>query len=404
MTAGRVVVLRALGLGDLLTAIPALRGLRAAFGGARITLAAPAVLRPLAALSGAVDEVADTAPLSPLDSRLHHPDVAVNLHGRGPQSTGLLLATGPRRLIAFGLRGLPEWRAEEHEVARWCRLLTEAGIPADPDALYLDPRGLDRPAVPSPRPGAVIIHPGAASGARRWPAGRWAEVARALAGCGRPVVLTGTTRERPLARQVAARAGLPGDSVLAGRTGLDTLAALTASAALVLSGDTGLAHLAAAFARPAVTLAGPVPPRLWGPPPRPWHRVLWAGRVGDPHAARPDPGLLALQPGEVITAARELLTDGLADQGPGSRPAVRMAGPDNLPAADAAAAGTPGAELIASPPDIAVPPLISPTGRSWHAPRVRSVKMPLIFFVICPAISCSGRANGRIPWDSRPGS
>ncbi|MBV9204260.1 MAG: glycosyltransferase family 9 protein, partial [Actinobacteria bacterium] len=206
----RVVVLRALGLGDLLTAVPALRGVRAAFGGAHITLAAPAVLGPLAALSRAVDEVADTAPLSPLDRGLHEADLAVNLHGRGPQSTGLLLATGPRRLVAFshaGLpatRGLPEWRGNEHEVTRWCRLLSETGIPADPAAL-----ALDRPALPSPCPGAVIIHPGAAAGARRWPVARWTEVARALADCGRPIVLTGTTREWPLARHVADRAGLP---------------------------------------------------------------------------------------------------------------------------------------------------------------------------------------------------
>jgi ADP-heptose:LPS heptosyltransferase len=76
---------------------------------------------------------------------------------------------------------------------------------------------------------------------------------------------------------------------------------------LVLSGDTGLAHLAAAFGTPAVTLAGPVPPRLWGPPPRPWHRVLWAGLEGDPHAAQPGPGLLAITPTQVIAAATELL-------------------------------------------------------------------------------------------------
>ncbi|MBV9205216.1 MAG: glycosyltransferase family 9 protein, partial [Actinobacteria bacterium] len=89
-----------------------------------------------------------------------------------------------------------------------------------------------------------------------------------------------------------------------------------ASAALVLSGDTGMAHLAAAFARPAVTLAGPVPPRLWGPPTRPWHRVLWAGQEGDPHAARPGPGLLALEPAAVIAAASELL-DGFNRQAAG---------------------------------------------------------------------------------------
>jgi ADP-heptose:LPS heptosyltransferase len=307
----RIVVLRALGLGDLLTGIPALRALRAAFGEARITLAAPTVLRPLAELSGAVDAVADTAPLQPLHPRLHGADLAVNLHGRGPESTRLLRATGPGRLMTFGhpevagLDGMPMWRADEHEVARWCRLLTECGVPADPGALTLK-----RPPWPSARPGAVIIHPGAASGARRWPADRWAEVARALllATMGRrPIVLTGAGAERPLARRVADLAGLPDASVLAGCTDLAALAALTAHAVLVLSGDTGLAHLAAAFGTPAVTLAGPVSPRLWGPPSRPWHRVLWAGLEGDPHAAQPGPGLLAITPDQVIAAATELL-------------------------------------------------------------------------------------------------
>ena len=30
--------------------------------------------------------------------------------------------------------GMPQWRTGEHEVARWCRLLAHAGIPADPRA------------------------------------------------------------------------------------------------------------------------------------------------------------------------------------------------------------------------------------------------------------------------------
>lgn len=314
----RVVVLRALGLGDFLTALPALRALRAARHRAHITLAAPAAIAPLAALSGAVDEVADTAPLCPLSERLHDLDLAVNMHGRGPQSTRLLLATRPRQLLAFahadvdGTRGLPRWRADEHEVTRWCRLLTEAGIPADPSPTQL---ALTRPAQLTPWPNAIVVHPGAGAIARRWPPSRWARVASWLAHSsphgGHPILVTGNAAERPLAAFVAGAAGLPPASVLAGRLDLHGLAELTADAALVLSGDTGIAHLAAAFGTPAVTLAGPTPPALWGPPPRPWHRVLWPGDagqpVGDPHATTPDPRLLAISTAEVTTAAAEVL-------------------------------------------------------------------------------------------------
>jgi ADP-heptose:LPS heptosyltransferase len=311
----RVVVLRALGLGDLLTGVPALRALRDACPQADITLAAPAALAPLAALTGAVDRVVDTAPLSPLSPALSRADLAVNLHGRGPESTRLLLATGPRRLIAFchpdlpATRGLPDWTPHEHEVVRWCRLLTEYGIPADPDPRRLR---LRRPGLPSRAAGAVIIHPGAAFAARRWPAARWAAVAGLMRVGGWRVVLTGSREERRLATEIALLAGLPAGSVLAGETDLAELAALVADARLVLSGDTGMAHLAAAYERPAVTLAGPVPPSLWGPPARPWHAVLWAGRRGDPHAAVPDPGLLRLTVPQVAAAARSVLAADLS--------------------------------------------------------------------------------------------
>lgn len=312
--ATRIVVLRALGLGDLLTGVPALRALRARYPEAVITLAAPAALAPVAALAdppgGApvpvVDEVADTAPLTPLAPSLHHAGLAVNLHGRGPESTRLLLAAGPERLITFANAALPmtrrspRWRPDEHETFRWCRLLTESGIPADPGRLELR-----RPDEPSPAPGAAVVHPGAAAPARRWPPGRWAAVARALRAAGHDVVVTGSAREAALAARVAEEGRLPPGSVLAGRTSLTGLAALVADASLVLSGDTGIAHLAAAYRRSAVTLAGPVPPCQWGPPPRPWHVTLWAGagRVGDPHGVEPDPGLLEISVADTLAAA-----------------------------------------------------------------------------------------------------
>jgi ADP-heptose:LPS heptosyltransferase len=243
------------------------------------------------------------APLAPLDPRLHGADVAVNLHGRGPQSHRLLDAARPRRLIAFGRDAA--WRPGEHEVARWCRLLEAAGIPADATDLRLAPPKGSDPAR-GLTPSVTVVHPGAASGARRWPPERWAAVARAERAAGREVVVTGSEAERRLAERVASEAGLPPASVLAGRTSLPELAALVAAAGRVACGDTGVAHLASAFGTPSVVLFGPVPPAEWGPPPAGPHIALWAGRRGDPHAADPDPGLLEIDPPAVLAALARL--------------------------------------------------------------------------------------------------
>jgi ADP-heptose:LPS heptosyltransferase len=301
-----LIVLRALGLGDLLTAAPALRGLARAFPDHRRVLATPSVLAPLAALitvdgRRAVSAVADSRPLRPLPGTLHDADVAVNLHGRGPQSHRLLLAARPGSLIAFandeaGVDG-PRWRPGEHEVERWCRLLTENGIPADPRELEID-RPHARP--PEAAYGATVIHPGAASPARRWPVARFAAVAHAEYEAGRSVVITGSAAERPLAQAVAHLAGLPRASVLAGTTDLECLAALIAVAGRVVSGDTGVAHLATALDVPSLVLFGPTPPSEWGPFDQSRHRVLWKGTRGDPHAEGTDAGLLAIGEDQVL--------------------------------------------------------------------------------------------------------
>jgi ADP-heptose:LPS heptosyltransferase len=303
-----VVALRALGLGDLLTAVPALRALRAAHPSHRLVLAAPEPLRPLAELAGV--ELVHATALAPLPRGLHGADVLVNLHGRGPQSHAVARAAGPRRLLAFRhpdhpwSAEMPAWRAGEHEVARWCRLLDEAGIPADRSDIELPVPGGTR------HHGATVIHPGAASRARRWPAGRFAAVARAEVAAGCDVLVTGGPGERALAREVAERAGLPDDAVLAGRTSVGQLAALVAGAGRVVCGDTGVAHLATAFAVPSVVLFGPTPPHEWGPPPerRARHRVLWAGATGDPHGEAPHEGLLAIAVDDVLAELDALPT------------------------------------------------------------------------------------------------
>jgi ADP-heptose:LPS heptosyltransferase len=309
-----VLLLQALGLGDFLTALPALRALGAALPAHRRLLAMPAALAPLARLADVADELIDARPLAPLPPLAAPPDVAVNFHGSGPESHRVLLATRPRRLVAFAhpdvaeSAGGPAFDGDEHVVERWCRLLGGFGIEADPTQLELLPPGRRLPlATPADARGVTLIHPGAASAARRWPAERFAAVARAERQAGRRVLVSGNADERALAMSIARAAGIDPADVYAGRTALVELAALVAAAARVVCGDTGVAHLATALRTPSVVLFGPVSPKQWGPPPeRAWHRVLWTGRTGDPHGATLDAGLAAIGVRDVLAALEEL--------------------------------------------------------------------------------------------------
>src|SRR4051812_34119595 len=132
------VVLRPLGLGDLLTGVPAIRAVRAAVPDHRLVLATTAALEPLARLIDAVDEVLPARELEPLDWSGPPPELAVDLHGKGPASHEIVAALQPGRLLTFASPGYPgpRWLADEHEVHRWCRLVAEGlGVRADPDAL-----------------------------------------------------------------------------------------------------------------------------------------------------------------------------------------------------------------------------------------------------------------------------
>jgi ADP-heptose:LPS heptosyltransferase len=309
MNPPRSLIYRALGLGDLLTAVPALRGLRRALPEHHLVMATGAALTPLALHVGAVDEVLACEALQPLAWEGQAPEIAVNLHGRGPQSHRVVQATRPRRLIAFRHSAVPEsadgprWREAEHDVDRWCRLLSESGIPSDPADLDIE---LPVDAAPAAR-GATLIHPGAASAARRWPPWRWAAVARFEHERGRRVVITGGRDEVALAEDVASRAGLSPTSVYAGRTSVMQLAALVAAAGRVVCGDTGVAHLATALGTPSVVLFSTTSPDRWGPPlSRPQHRVLWAGTTGDPHGSTVHEGLLLLNVDAALAALHEL--------------------------------------------------------------------------------------------------
>ncbi|SKC10048.1 ADP-heptose:LPS heptosyltransferase [Arthrobacter sp. 49Tsu3.1M3] len=299
-----VLVLRALKLGDLLVAVPALHALRRAFPAYRLLYAAQAWLTDAVSLVGGFELFPTHGLDVPLALTPGQVNVAVNMHGRGPESDSLLEALRPQRIIGHASehRPGPPWEDDVHERQRWVRLLQWHGMDADPGDFFLN-----LPAVGSARPSATVVHPGAAYGSRLWPESRFAQVAAALSKTGHDVVFTGSAAERPRAARIAELAGLGQERVLAGQQSLAGFAAIIAESRLVVSADTGAAHLATAYGRPSVVLFGPASPDHWGPPPGP-HIVLTRAelRRGDTFASEPDPALLGVEVAEVLEAVRRL--------------------------------------------------------------------------------------------------
>jgi ADP-heptose:LPS heptosyltransferase len=311
-----LLALRTLKLGDLLVAVPAIHGLRRAFPEHRLVLAMPGWLEPVIELVGGVDALLptrgldDLLPLAP--GRV---DVAVNLHGSGPESRRLVDALDARLAMVHRVpeidgdavrdERMPEWLDDQLERARWVRLVGAYGVEADAGDVGLLSSTSRVDVV-----GATVLHVGAFYESRRWPADRFARVARELERAGHRVVFTGSAVERDRALEVADLAGLGDDSVLAGRLGLAEFAGVVEDARLVVSADTGAAHLASAYARPSVVLFGPAAPEHWGPPPGP-HVVLTdaSRRRGDAFAPTPDPAILAVGVDDVLDAADRVLGD-----------------------------------------------------------------------------------------------
>jgi len=298
-----VLVFRALVLGDLLCATPALRALRAAAPRARIALCSLPWAADLAARLPAVDEFIAFPGHPDLPERragadvlrdfvetmaARRFDVALQLHGSGGIVNPLVVSFGATRAVGFatpgtegGLAFAEPWPETGTEIDRCLRLTDALGAPRQGVGLDFPFDGRDHAAAAAllhdagiRRPFAVI-HPGSQLPSRRWAPDRFAAVADALAGRGLAVVITGSAAEGELARAVRAAAGCaPFD--LTGRTpSLWVLGAVVAASTLVVANDTGISHIAAALGVPSTIVASGSDVARWAPLDTVRHRVLW---------------------------------------------------------------------------------------------------------------------------------
>lgn len=295
-----VAVFRALQLGDMLCAVPALRALRQAAPQAHIVL----IGLPWAAdfarrFRHYIDEFIafpgfPSMPEQPMDwssfpdflreMQRRRFDLLIQLHGSGTLSNPLAMLFGAQRVAGFYLEGqycpdtatfLP-WIEEEHEIRRFLRLMAHLGAPARGEQLefpFIADGRIDLAAGPY-----VCIHPGARMPSRRWLPRGFASVADRLADDSFRVVLTGTKDEAALTRAVAECMHAPVFD-LCGKTSMDGVATLLENAALLVSNDTGVSHIAAALGTPSAVIACGSDFRRWAPLDRERHAVV-AAEVG----------------------------------------------------------------------------------------------------------------------------
>lgn len=302
--AEQIAILRALQLGDLLCAVPALRAIRQARPAARITLIGLPWARDFVARLPYVDDFMEfpgfpglperRPDLSGLEAFLAEAqarrfDLAIQMHGSGILTNRLIGLLGARRCAGFLLRGQPNpdpqsflpWPEDLPEIRRLLALTEHLGMPPCGEALELPIlpgeaaafAGLRAMLPLGERGGYACIHPGARLASRRWLPERFTLVADALATAGLGIVLTGTADEAPLLTAISRNMRRPAID-LAGQTTLGTLAALVAAADLVVCNDTGMSHIAAAVGTPSVVICSGADPLRWRPLDGQRHRVL----------------------------------------------------------------------------------------------------------------------------------
>jgi ADP-heptose:LPS heptosyltransferase/GT2 family glycosyltransferase len=291
-------------IGDLITAIPALRRLRQHFPQARISLLASSAACSVLAGEDCVDEVIEFAyfharsglgakdvteeELRALGERLasYRFDLAVDF--RKQLETRHVLSYIPSRFRAgFNHLGrfpwldiAPEWegdnycrRKQSHISDDLLRLVEAVALAASTERAVLARASVGKPTLPAPlralfRRPVVAVHPGVGAVLRQWMPEHFAAVIDLLIEQDQVnVVVLGAPEEAELAGQVlAAVVNREHVASLAGRTSLAELTTVLRRCVLYLGNNSGPKHIAAALGVPTVGIhSGVVDATEWGP-------------------------------------------------------------------------------------------------------------------------------------------
>lgn len=281
----RVLVVQHLLLGDTLMLTPLLKKARERFPDAQIVMAVPRAYAPLYAGRPYGVEAVPFEARSLGDHRAlrRHAGFDLALVPADNRWSWLARALDSRWIVAFrpDRRRYHDWPVDEFralpaEPMSWGDMA--AGLLDGPDPQPYSPHEWPAPAFIAydrPKTRYCVLHLGASSPHKLWPAARWCAIRDWCEARGFTVVLSCGRGEEALLEPVDPDARR---SALAGRLDLAQLWDLLRHAAFLVCPDTGVAHLARLVGVPTIALYGPGSPisagagRFWATSP---FRPLW---------------------------------------------------------------------------------------------------------------------------------
>ncbi|MVN23187.1 glycosyltransferase family 9 protein [Mucilaginibacter arboris] len=297
----KIVIFRALQLGDMLCSVPAFRALRTAYPDAHITLVGlpwaeslidrfPEYFNAFIAFPGypglPEQEVNPEKIISFLQEMQHEKfDLALQMQGNGSivnpmvELFGAFYTAGFYREEDFRPSSLYlKYPEGIHEIHRHLLLMNHLGIPSVGQELEFPLNSYDYDAfdqlnlqiIPQKY---ICIHPGSRSVARQWPPAYFAALADYCQEQGFDVVITGTKDEEHLAAEVMQNMKHEAYN-MAGKTTLGALAVMIKNSYALIANCTGVSHIAAAYGTPSIIISLHGEPERWSPLNQMKHRTI----------------------------------------------------------------------------------------------------------------------------------
>jgi len=292
---GSVLVLRFSAVGDVVLTAPALEALRLAWPGTRIVVAVKERLAHLLRHNPNVDEVLELrrgeGPISfARRIRQNRPGAVLDLHNKIRskllrwQLPGVRAVVWRKRDFRDTLPvklALRPYRASMRFTDRYHAAVEELvgrALPHGTLRYFLGPQdrevadaalraqGLD------PRQPLVGISPGANWETKRWPAERFAGLARRALAAGLQVAVQGSNAEARIGQLIAREA--PGAADLTGKLDLPGLGGLISRCTAFVANDSGPMHMARALGVPTLAIFGSTDPGMFD---FAGHAMLFAG-------------------------------------------------------------------------------------------------------------------------------